>query len=48
MIVPMMKKNKNIEKKWLLLFEFISKLLNSYYLIVDEEAMGKNIVDDIK
>ena len=30
------------------MFEFVNKILNSYYLIVGEEAMGKNFVDDIR
>ena len=41
-------KKENIEEECLVLFEFISKILNSNYLIVGEEAMGKNIVDDIR
>ena len=32
----------------LVLFEFISEILSSYYLIVGEEAMGENVVDDIR
>ena len=39
-----MKKKENIYEEWLVLFEFISKLFNSYYLIVGEESMGKNVV----
>ena len=49
MSVPM-KKKENIEQEWLLLSEFISKLLNSYYLIVGEEAMAKTswmILDEV-
>ena len=39
---------KNIEREWIVLFKFISALLNSCYLIVGEKAMGKNVEDDIR
>ena len=47
MIVPMNKK-ENIEKEWFVFFEFIIEILNLYHLIFCEEAMGNNIVDDIR
>ena len=29
------------------LMEFVCKLFNSFYLVVGEEPMGKNVVDDV-
>ena len=38
---------EKIKHLWLVLFEFISKLINSFYLIVAEKFMGKNVFDDV-
>ena len=46
MIGPM-KKKENIHEEWLVLFVFVSKLFNPYYLIVGEESVGKNVMDDV-
>ena len=38
---------ENSYEEWLVLFEFISYLFSSYYLLVGKKSMGKNVVDDV-
>ena len=38
---------RNIFEEWLVLFVFVCKLFNSFYLIVGEESVEKNAVDDV-
>ena len=41
------RKRENIYKEHLVLFRFISKLFNSYYLFVGEDSVRENFVDDL-